>query len=118
GSAAGEGRGGYRRYVITPSGVSPRVLPGTPGSYYVAPTDEHDEEGVLISDEHTNASLRRKMQEKRMRKMDALLAQLPPPQLEGPPDAQMTFISWGSTWGAVHEALAQLAAAGIVANQL
>ena len=78
------GSGGYKRYRMTASGISPRVIPGTPGAVYVAPTDEHDEEGVLISDEHTNASLRRKMQEKRMRKMDALLAMLPPPVLEGP----------------------------------
>jgi 2-oxoglutarate ferredoxin oxidoreductase subunit alpha len=118
GSPAGEGRGGYRRYAMTPSGVSPRVLPGTPGSYFVAPTDEHDEEGVLISDEHTNASLRRKMQEKRMRKMEGLLAKLPPPQLEGPADADITLIGWGSTWGVIYEAVAQLAAAGIPANHL
>src|SRR5262249_17908564 len=58
--AGANGNGGYKRYALTPSGVSPRVLPGTPGTTYVAPTDEHDEEGVLISDEHTNASVRRK----------------------------------------------------------
>jgi 2-oxoglutarate/2-oxoacid ferredoxin oxidoreductase subunit alpha len=110
--------GGYKRYAMTPSGVSPRVLPGTPGTTYVAPTDEHDEEGVLISDEHTNASLRRKMQEKRMRKMDALLAQLPPPVLEGPSDAEITLIGWGSTWGVIHEAVEQLNEAGIAANHL
>src|SRR5439155_3072576 len=95
-----------------------RVLPGTPGTTFVAPTDEHDEEGVLISDEHTNASIRRKMQEKRMRKMEALLAALPPPVLEGPADAEITLIGWGSTWGVIHEAVEQLTAAGVPANHL
>jgi pyruvate/2-oxoacid:ferredoxin oxidoreductase alpha subunit len=84
----------------------------------VAPSDEHDEEGILISDEHTNASIRRKIQEKRMRKMDALLAALPPPVLEGPAEAEITLIGWGSTWGVIHEAVEQLATAGIAANHL
>jgi 2-oxoglutarate ferredoxin oxidoreductase subunit alpha len=112
------GNGGYKRYAMTASGVSPRVLPGTPGAVYVAPTDEHDEEGVLISDEHTNASLRRKMQEKRMNKMIALLAELPPPVLEGPADADITLIGWGSTWGVIHEAVEHLAEEGVRANHL
>lgn len=116
--------GGYKRYKMTASGVSPRVLPGTPGTTYVAPTDEHDEEGILISDEHTNASLRRKMQEKRMRKMDSLLAALPPPVLEWPAGgeeqgpADITLIGWGSTWGTIREAVIQLAERGVRANQL
>jgi 2-oxoglutarate ferredoxin oxidoreductase subunit alpha len=115
---AGNGSGGYKRYAFTPSGVSPRVLPGTPGTTFVSATDEHDEEGVLISDEHTNASLRRVAHEKRMRKMAALLAALPPPRLEGPEDAEITLIGWGSTWGVIHEAVEQLAAAGVAANHL
>jgi 2-oxoglutarate ferredoxin oxidoreductase subunit alpha len=116
--AGANGNGHYKRFSLTPSGVSARILPGTPGTTFVAATDEHDEEGVLISDEHTNASLRRKMQEKRMRKMDALLASLPPPVLEGPADAEITLIGWGSTWGVIHEAIEQLAAAGVRANHL
>jgi 2-oxoglutarate ferredoxin oxidoreductase subunit alpha len=112
------GNGAYRRYAFTPSGVSPRVLPGTRGTTFVSATDEHDEEGVLISDEHTNASLRRVAHEKRMRKMAALLAALPPPALEGPEEAEITLIGWGSTWGVIHEAVEQLAAAGIPANHL
>ena len=53
-----------------------------------------------------------------MRKMDALLAALPPPVLEGPADAEITLIGWGSTWGVIHEAIEQLAAAGVRANHL
>ena len=47
-------RQAYQRYKITESGISPRALPGVPGYIHVAATDEHDEDGVLISDEFTN----------------------------------------------------------------
>jgi 2-oxoglutarate ferredoxin oxidoreductase subunit alpha len=88
------------------------------GGVFVAGTDEHDEEGWLISDEHTNASLRRVMHEKRMRKMEGVLAQLPPPELHGPPDAEVTLLGWGSTWGAIRDSIARLAEAGVTANHL
>ena len=59
----------YKRYMITESGVSPRAIPGVPGYTHVVSSDEHDEDGVLISDEYTNATKRRAMMEKRMRKV-------------------------------------------------
>jgi len=110
--------GAYKRYAFTKSGVSPRALPGTENTLYVAATDDHDEEGILISDIFTSPSVRRKVQEKRMRKLDGLLRDTPPPSLEGPPDADLTLIGWGSTKGVIHEAIVHLAAEGIRANQL
>jgi 2-oxoglutarate ferredoxin oxidoreductase subunit alpha len=109
---------GYKRYAMTPDGISPRVLPGTPGAGFVAASDDHDEHGNVISDQFTNAPLRRKMHEKRMRKMDGVLPKLVPPQLEGPADADVTLVGWGSSWGAIHEALALLETRGISANHL
>jgi 2-oxoglutarate ferredoxin oxidoreductase subunit alpha len=109
---------GYRRYAMTSDGISPRVLPGTPGASFVAASDEHDEDGNVISDQFTNAPLRRKMHEKRMRKMDGVLPKLTPPQLEGPAEADVTLVGWGSSWGAIHEALALLKSRGIRANHL
>ncbi|HXG64954.1 MAG TPA: 2-oxoacid:acceptor oxidoreductase subunit alpha, partial [Blastocatellia bacterium] len=67
-SAWSEEKGQFKRYAFTRSGVSPRALPGTEGAMYVAATDDHDEEGVLISDVFTTPPVRRKIQEKRMRK--------------------------------------------------
>jgi 2-oxoglutarate/2-oxoacid ferredoxin oxidoreductase subunit alpha len=110
--------GGYKRYAMTPSGISPRARPGREGMIYVSGTDDHDEKGILISDEHTNPAIRRKMHEKRMRKMAGVLAKLPPPVLEGPKDAQLTLIGWGSTGSVIQEAAAQLTQAGVVTNQL
>ena len=85
---------------------------------HTAATDDHDEDGVIISDVFTNPAIRRKVNEKRMRKMDGVLSELPPPELEGPPDAEVTLISWGSNWAVIHEAIEQLEDAGVVANQL
>jgi hypothetical protein len=85
---------------------------------YVAATDDHDEEGVVISDVFTTPPVRRKIQEKRMRKMEAVLAELPPPRLEGPADAEVTLIGWGSTRGVITETVAALAEQGVIANHL
>src|SRR5215831_3951468 len=73
GHAPGPDEAPYKRYELTDSGVSPRAIPGTPGFVHVVATDEHDEEGGLISDEFTNPHKRRAMHEKRMRKMRGIL---------------------------------------------
>jgi 2-oxoglutarate ferredoxin oxidoreductase subunit alpha len=110
--------GAYKRYEITPSGISPRAIPGTEGYVHVVATDEHDEDGVLISDEFTNPIKRQAMHEKRMRKMDGVLELLDAPELFGPKDAEVTLIGWGSTRGVIREAMEQLAVEGITANNL
>ncbi|MGH8430759.1 MAG: transketolase C-terminal domain-containing protein, partial [Solimonas sp.] len=110
--------GRFKRYALTPSGVSPRALPGTANTVHVAGTDEHDEEGILISDEFTNAPLRRKVMERRMKKIEAVARELPAPQLEGPADADVTLITWGSSEGVARDAIPLLAAAGVRANHL
>ena len=117
-TANGDAHDEYLRYKITESGVSPRAIPGIPGFTHTVSSDEHDENGVLISDEYTNAGKRRAMMEKRMRKVQGIEAMVPPPVLEGPPDADVTLIGWGSTDGTIREARALLAEQGITANQL
>jgi len=110
--------GDYRRYEITESGISPRAIPGVPGHVHTAATDEHDEDGVLISDEFTNTVKRRAMMEKRMRKVTGIEAAIPPPALWGPRNADVTLIGWGSTSGVIEEACEILSEQGISANQL
>ena len=75
-------------------------------------TDEHDEDSILISDEFTNPHKRRKMVEKRGRKLRDITSDTPPPQLEGPEDAEVTLVGWGSTYGVVKEALELLKSEG------
>jgi len=109
----------YLRFKNTESGISPRAVPGVPGHIHVAATDEHDEDGTLISDEYTNPAKRRMMVEKRARKMETVLSQIAAPKLVGPENAQVTLVGWGSTEGVILEALEKLAAdEGIVANHL
>jgi 2-oxoglutarate ferredoxin oxidoreductase subunit alpha len=115
----GYGDNTYLRYRNTPSGISPRAVPGVPGHIHIAATDEHDEDGTLISDEFTNPTKRRMMVEKRARKMQTVLSKLSPPKLFGPENAAVTLVGWGSTQGVIREAVEKLAAEeGIVANNL
>jgi 2-oxoglutarate ferredoxin oxidoreductase subunit alpha len=109
---------GYLRYKITESGISPRALPGLEGYVHVVSTDEHDEDSTLISDEYTNPHKRRKMVEKRARKFNDISKAMTAPQLEGPEDAQVTLIGWGSTYGVIKEAVEQLNLQGVTANHL
>src|SRR5882762_347176 len=112
------GMNGYKRYKITESGISPRAIPGVPGHTHTAATDEHDEDGVLISDEFTNTVKRRAMMEKRMRKAMGIEALIQAPALKGPPNSDVTLIGWGSTNGVIEEACEILNEQGIIANQL
>ena len=109
---------GYMRYKDTESGISPRALPGVEGYVHVVATDEHDEDGMLLSDEFTNPHKRRKMVEKRARKFKDIANEITPPQLEGPEDAEVTLIGWGSTYGVIKEAVEQLKLEGVAANHL
>ncbi len=112
----------YKRYAYTASGVSPRAIPGQPGLQFVAGSDEHDERGHLISDVRAGIpvwiSERQRMMDKRMHKMDGLIRAVPAPFFEGPADAPLTFVAWGSTVGAVRDAMEILAAQGRPTNLL
>ncbi len=111
-------KGDYKRYLITEDGISPRAIPGLRGYTHTVATDEHDEDGVLLSDEFTNPIKRRAMMEKRMRKCQGIEAAVPPPRLEGPSNADVTLIGWGSTKGVIQEAVEILNGQGISANHL
>lgn len=110
--------GNYLRYAVTDSGISPRVVPGYEGFVHTVATDEHDEDGVLISDEYTHPHKRRRMVEKRARKFQGVAADVPAPELEGPAKADVTLVGWGSSYGVIREACEILAEQGVKANQL
>ena len=109
---------GYMRYKVTESGISPRALPGLEGYVHIVATDEHDENSMLISDEFTNPPKRRKMVEKRDRKLSDILEIIEPPRLDGPADADVTLVGWGSSHGVIKEAAEQLRERGVSVNHL
>ncbi len=108
----------YLRFKDTPSGISPRAVPGVPGHAFVAASDEHDEDGVLLSDVYTDPVRRKKMVDKRVRKMNTVLDQVAPPELAGPANADVTLVGWGSTWGAIVDACEALNREGASTNYL
>ncbi|MHA2496079.1 MAG: 2-oxoacid:acceptor oxidoreductase subunit alpha [Candidatus Hodarchaeales archaeon] len=112
----------FKRYLLTDTGISPTSFPGDPGLAYVAGSDEHDEDATLLSDVLSGLpsmlEARRNQMEKRMRKLETALNELPPPQLEGPADAPITLVGWGSTKGIIRDARATLESQGVVTNHL
>jgi len=99
----------YKRYVITETGISPRLLPGLTKNLVVADSDEHDEFGHITED----LAIRKSMVEKRMRKGKGIISEIIPPDYFGDDNPDLLFVSWGSTKGAVNEAVRNLANYGI-----
>lgn len=110
-----QGKEWYGRYADTPSGVTPRPVPGQDGGVFIANSDEHDQYG--FADE---SSANRIVQvDKRNRKLQSAIAALPPRVVRwGDADADVTLVTWGSTTLVCREALKKLAAMGIRANTL
>jgi 2-oxoglutarate ferredoxin oxidoreductase subunit alpha len=94
----------YKRYKVTESGVSPRATPGHPNAVWVSTANEHDEFGAISED----ADNRIAQADKRMRKMEGMQDEMEAPSLYGPDEAEVTFVSWGSTHGPIREAVDRL----------
>ena len=73
---------------------------------------------MLLSDVFIDPVRRVKMADKRARKMETVTQYLPAPEFEGPADADVTLLGWGSTWGTVKEAAERLRQEGTSINHL
>ena len=92
----------YKRYALTDDGISPRALPGSsPKAVYLATGDEHTEEGHITRIQSIVVA----MADKRLRKGQIALQEMRPPYREGPAEADVTLVCWGSTRGPVQEAM-------------
>jgi 2-oxoglutarate ferredoxin oxidoreductase subunit alpha len=104
-SADVSGRGAnerFDRYADTPTGVSPRVIPGTPGGVFIANSDEHEADGL----DNEESETRRLITEKRMRKLQFAKADVAEPvKFYGPKEANITVVGWGSMKGPILEAM-------------
>ncbi|MBN1297960.1 2-oxoacid:acceptor oxidoreductase subunit alpha, partial [bacterium] len=92
----------FQRFAVTATGVSPAAFPGTPALQHAITGLEHSERGFPNYDGRNH----RIMTEKRLRKLDTLRAAWPAPEEVGPTDSlDIGIVAWGSTIGAVREAL-------------
>jgi len=91
----------YVRYSFTDDGVSPRGIPGLGQGLVCVDSDEHDEEGHITED----FDVRIRMVDKRLKKMKMLTREAVQPKLIGDQGYETLLIGWGSTLGAVSEAM-------------
>ncbi len=96
--------GEYQRYQFTADGVSPRILLGEEEALSLVNSYEHDEYGYSTEE----SRMRTKMVDKRAKKLETALAEVPKLEPFGPQEAKLTLIGWGSTKGPIREALRQL----------
>ncbi|RUT46828.1 2-oxoacid:acceptor oxidoreductase subunit alpha [Paenibacillus anaericanus] len=104
----------FNRYAVTENGISPRVLPGEKNGIHHVTGVEHDESG-RPSESPTN---RKKMMDKRLRKLNKL--QLNDPiHLQAPHlDPEILIIGMGSTGGTIDEARRRLEEDGVETNHM
>jgi 2-oxoglutarate ferredoxin oxidoreductase subunit alpha len=105
----------YRRFKITESGISPRILLGTKGATVLTNSNEHVEYGFTTIDPEAVLE----MGDKRLRKLEALkgsIGEMHPIKVFGDEDAEVTLVGWGSTKGPALEALKMLRSEGVKAR--
>lgn len=90
----------YRRFEATASGVSPRALPCRGKALVMVCSDEHSEDGHITED-----SLERiKMVDKRHAKLKGMRNEMQAPEIYYG-DSDVLLVGWGSTQGAIQEAV-------------
>jgi len=89
----------YKRYALTPSGISPMALPGTPGCAYTADGLEHNERGTPSSQAGDHLA----QMDKRARKVSQLDPGDAWASIEG--EGETAVVTFGSCTGPVREAL-------------
>ena len=100
----------FKRYRDTPSGVSPKGIPGVPGTTYTADGLEKNEAGTPSS----GARDHRVQLDKRARKLERFDYGRLWADVEG--EGVLAVITFGSTTGPVREAIARAAARGVRAK--
>jgi 2-oxoglutarate ferredoxin oxidoreductase subunit alpha len=91
----------YCRYAWDDSGVSPRILPGQSEAVLYADSDEHTEAGHITE----SAEVRKKMTDKRMMKLEGMRQEMGRPEIYPKKSSDIALLGWGSTYGAMKEAV-------------
>lgn len=94
--------GSYRRYKLTESGISPRILPGKfEGAVVLIDSDEHTEDSQITE----SAEVRKDQMDKRMRKFEILKEEMIEPEYFGAENPEILLLGWGSMYGPLKEAV-------------
>ena len=104
----------FKRYALTDSGISPRVLPGTKGGIHHVTGVEHNEEGKPSE----GAENRQLQMDKRMRKTAQLLIDEPVKSNEKYDEADILYVGFISTIGAIEEAITRLDKQNVKVNHI
>ncbi|MCO6334108.1 2-oxoacid:acceptor oxidoreductase subunit alpha [Staphylococcus epidermidis] len=104
----------FKRYALTTSGVSPRPIPGVKGGIHHVTGVEHNEEG-----KPSEAPINRQNQmEKRMRKTESLVINNPVLLNEHDDEADILYVGFISTKGAIEEGAERLERQGVKVNTM
>jgi 2-oxoglutarate ferredoxin oxidoreductase subunit alpha len=90
------------------TGLSPRPIPGQVGGQYVLTGLAHDEESHVAY----ASAINQHAMHMRSLKMAALFKTLKPPKVYGEEEGDMLVVGWGSTRGAIEEAVDRIKADG------
>lgn len=96
------------------TGLSSRPIPGMPGGHYILTGLAHTRQSKVAYDADSN-QLGCDM---RSRKLAALASTLRPPQIHGAPEGDLLVVGWGSTLGAIEEAVDRARAEGLQVSSL
>ena len=95
----------YKRFELTPDGISPRSKLGLEDGIFWNTGDERDEDGHISED----PQMRIKMMDKRLSRFDLILKQIPKEdQVVSFGMADLCIISWGSAKGPILDAIDML----------
>ena len=102
--------GKFRPHAVTDDGVSPRTFPGTSGGAHMTTGLEHDELGRRTEE----TGMRVRQVDKRTRKVETASEREPfEPRTFGDENSDILMMTWGSTEGAMREALTLLKEDGV-----
>jgi 2-oxoglutarate ferredoxin oxidoreductase subunit alpha len=83
------------------TGLSRRPIPGQPGGAFVLTGLAHDEQSHIAYE----SAINQRAMNMRSRKMATLLKALKPPEVYGDEEGDLLVVGWGSTRGAIEEAV-------------
>ncbi|HSJ07931.1 MAG TPA: 2-oxoacid:acceptor oxidoreductase subunit alpha [Longimicrobiales bacterium] len=96
------------------TGLSRRFIPGQPGGMHTTTGLAHDEASRVAYDTATN----QRSSTMRSRKLAVLHSTMKPPAVYGPDSGDMLVVGWGSTKGAIEEAVDRAQADGLAVSSL